>query len=92
MMAAANAKVPSDLAREFEALGEPVVTHRLTRFKDARLREAAHLWLAQQQAEREAMLHAANTQRADRRYRGLVFIAIAIGIIGWAIAIAIILR
>jgi hypothetical protein len=91
-MAVAKAKVPPDLAREFEALGEPVVTHRLTRFKDARLREAAHLWLAQQRAERDAMRRAAETQRASRRYRRFLVVATAIGIIGWAIAIAVILR
>jgi Holliday junction resolvase-like predicted endonuclease len=91
-MAIAKAKVSPDLAREFEALGVPVVTHRLTRFKDARLREAAHLWLAQQHAERDAARRAAVAQRANRRYRRMLIIATAVGIIGWVIAVAVILR
>jgi len=91
-MAVPKPKVPPDLARELEALGVPVVTHRLTRFKDARLREAAHLWLAQQRAERDTMRRAAEALRANRRSRKFLVIATVIGIVGWAIAVAIILR
>lgn len=91
-MAVADTKVPSDLAREFEALGIPIVTHRLTRFKDGRLREAAHLWLAQRQAELAAAHEAAARQRAGQRYRRFLAVTAAIGVAGWAFAIIVMLR
>jgi hypothetical protein len=91
-MAVANAKVPPDLAREFEALGVPVVTHRLTRFKDARLREAAHLWLAEQRLKREAARWRAE-QVADRRSRRRLALAAVAGLLGWGVlALAIVFR
>jgi hypothetical protein len=91
-MAVANAKVPPDLAREFEALGVPVVTHRLTRFKDARLREAAHLWLAEQRLKREAARWRAE-QVAERRSRRRLILAIIAALLGWAVlAAAVLLR
>jgi hypothetical protein len=90
-MAVARAKVPPDLAREFEAMGEPVVTHRLTRFKDARLRAAAHDWLAQQKEGREAARRA-ELRKAERRNRLIIAILAAATIAGWGVAIAIFLR
>ena len=86
-MAVAKANVPPDLAREFEAMGEPVVTHRLTRFKDAHMRAAAHEWLAQQQAEREAVQRTA-ISRAGRRNRWIVAILAVAMVLGWAAAFA----
>jgi hypothetical protein len=91
-MAVANAKVPPALAREFEALGVPLVTHRLTRFKDARLREAAHLWLAEQRLQHEAARVRAE-QAAERRSRHRLILAVAASLLGWAVlALAIVLR
>lgn len=89
-MAAAEAKVPPDLAREFEALGVPVVTHRLTRFKDARLREAAHLWLAEQRSAQEASRRRSE-QDADRLSRRRVAYAAAAAVLAWAAALAVII-
>jgi hypothetical protein len=90
-MAVAKASIPPDLAREFEAMGEPVVTHRLTRFHDVRKREAAHLWLAQQKAERDTARLAAAREAARRSRRFTVLLAAAT-LIGWGVALAIILR
>lgn len=91
-MAVANAKVPPDLAREFEALGVPVVTHRLTRFTDARLREAAHFWLAEQRLKHEAARWRAE-QAAEHRSRRRLVLAVIAGLLGWAVlALAIVFR
>lgn len=76
-MAAAKAKVPPDLAREFEALGVPVVTHRLTRFKDARLREAAHLWLAEKRTAQDLSRREAEEAASRRSRRRFTRVAVA---------------
>lgn len=89
-MAAAKAKVPPDLAREFEALGVPVVTHRLTRFKDARLREAAQLWLAEQRSAQDSSRRQAVEEASRRSRRRLTVVAIA-AVIACAAALAIII-
>ena len=83
--------IPSNLAREFEAMGEPVVTHRLTRFADAGMRAAAQVWLAQQQVDREAASLAAE-EEADRRSRRVTAILALAALVGWIFALAILFR
>jgi phage terminase Nu1 subunit (DNA packaging protein) len=83
------ATVPSDLVREFEAMGEPVVAHRFTRFDDARMRAAAQEWLAQRTAEREAALDAAESE-AERRGRRITAALAVATVLGWGVALAII--
>lgn len=90
-MAGAKARIPPDFAREFEAMGEPVVTHRLTRFKDARMRAAAHEWLAQQKAERDAARLAA-AKKIERRNRRITVALALAAALGWAVALAILFR
>jgi hypothetical protein len=56
-MGALSARIPPELAEQFERLSEPVVIHRLTRFDDPALCRAARDWLTEREAVRQAARH-----------------------------------
>ncbi|HEX2116846.1 MAG TPA: hypothetical protein VHM01_20770 [Alphaproteobacteria bacterium] len=86
-MGAARARIPPELAEQFERLGEPVVIHRLTRFDDPTFCRAAREWLAEREAARRLVRHNQElaSERQDRRRTAILTSAL---ILSWVILFA----
>lgn len=68
--------IPRKFLRQFEALGEPVVIHRLARFDDRAQREAALEWLRQCRAARREAQVERERQKGRRENRRVAIAAI----------------
>jgi hypothetical protein len=86
-MGAVGARIPPELAEQFERLGEPVVIHRLTRFDDPAFCRAARDWLADREAARRMARHS-RERASERRERRRTAILTSALMLTWVILFA----
>lgn len=81
-MGAVRARIPPELAEQFEKLGEPVVIHRLTRFDDPAFRTAARDWLADREAARQVARHGRELAEEKRERRRMILLVAGM-VVAW---------
>jgi hypothetical protein len=82
-MGALHARIPPELAEQFEKLGEPVVVHRLTRLDDPAFCRAARDWLADRETARQVARHGRELVEDRRERRRMILLAAGL-VIAWS--------